>query len=152
MYVKITNGSVDTYPYSVAKLRLDNPNTSFPKSISDESLADWGVYPVNILDAPDYAESTQAITENTEPVLNSGVWELGWTISSKSSDEIAEYNSSKSKEVRALRDQLLAETDFYALSDVTMSSEMQVYRQLLRDLPTHSNWPNLSDSDWPSKP
>ena len=53
---------------------------------------------------------------------------------------------------RATRDMKLAETDFYALSDVTMSSEMTTYRQALRDLPTHENWPNLEDSDWPTKP
>ena len=53
---------------------------------------------------------------------------------------------------RTTRDIKLAETDFYALSDVTMSTEMQTYRQALRDLPTHSNWPYLEDSDWPTKP
>ena len=53
---------------------------------------------------------------------------------------------------RAIRDAKLAETDFYALSDVTMSSEMQSYRQSLRDITTHDNWPNLGDDDWPSKP
>ena len=53
---------------------------------------------------------------------------------------------------RATRDAKLAETDFYALSDVTMSSEMTTYRQALRDLPTHDNWPNLEDADWPTKP
>tara|TARA_Y100000004_G_scaffold24940_1_gene25102 strand:- start:2316 stop:2828 length:513 start_codon:yes stop_codon:yes gene_type:complete len=53
---------------------------------------------------------------------------------------------------RATRDAKLAETDFYALSDVTMSSEMQTYRQALRDITAHSNWPNLSDDDWPTKP
>ena len=53
---------------------------------------------------------------------------------------------------RATRDAKLAETDFYALSDVTMSSEMTTYRQALRDLPTHKNWPNLEDADWPTKP
>ena len=36
--------------------------------------------------------------------------------------------------LRAKRNKLLAETDFYALSDVTMSSEMEPYRQELRDL------------------
>jgi hypothetical protein len=53
---------------------------------------------------------------------------------------------------RATRDAKLAETDFYALSDVTMSSEMTTYRQALRDLPDHSNWPNLEEDDWPTKP
>jgi len=53
---------------------------------------------------------------------------------------------------RTTRDAKLAETDFYALSDVTMSSAMTTYRQALRDLPTHDNWPNLEDADWPTKP
>ena len=53
---------------------------------------------------------------------------------------------------RNTRASLLAETDFYALSDVTMTDAMTTYRQALRDLPSHSNWPNLEDSDWPTKP
>ena len=53
---------------------------------------------------------------------------------------------------RTKRNERLAETDFYALSDVVMLSDMTTYRQALRDLPTHKNWPNLSDSDWPTKP
>jgi len=38
------------------------------------------------------------------------------------------------QELRAERNSLLAETDFYALSDVTMSPEMETYRQELRDI------------------
>ena len=37
--------------------------------------------------------------------------------------------------LRVKRNDLLAETDFYALSDVTMSEDMTTYRQELRDLP-----------------
>ena len=36
--------------------------------------------------------------------------------------------------LRTERNMLLAETDFYALSDVTMSPEMETYRQELRDI------------------
>ena len=36
--------------------------------------------------------------------------------------------------LRAKRNALLAETDFYALSDVTMSEDMTTYRQNLRDI------------------
>ena len=53
---------------------------------------------------------------------------------------------------RATRDNLIAETDFYALSDVTMASAMATYRQALRDITSHANWPNLDDADWPTKP
>ena len=53
---------------------------------------------------------------------------------------------------RATRNIKLAETDWTAMSDVTMADAMKTYRQALRDLPTHSNWPNLGDDDWPTKP
>ena len=53
---------------------------------------------------------------------------------------------------RSTRDNKLAETDWTAMSDVTMSSAMTTYRKALRDLPTHSDWPNLADDDWPTKP
>ena len=53
---------------------------------------------------------------------------------------------------RSTRDSKLAETDWTAMSDVTMADNMKTYRQALRDLPTHSNWPNLADDDWPTKP
>ena len=53
---------------------------------------------------------------------------------------------------RATRDAKLAETDFYALTDVTLTAEMTTYRQALRDITTHANWPNLADDDWPTKP
>ena len=53
---------------------------------------------------------------------------------------------------RSTRDTKLADTDFYALSDVTMSDSMKTYRQALRDLPDHKNWPNLEEDDWPTKP
>lgn len=60
-------------------------------------------------------------------------------------------------ELRKQRNAKLAETDFYALSDVTMSSDMADYRQDLRDLPDGAT-PALDDSGnltgvtWPTKP
>jgi len=38
------------------------------------------------------------------------------------------------KQLRNKRNNLLAETDFYANSDVTMSDAMRTYRQALRDI------------------
>ena len=53
---------------------------------------------------------------------------------------------------RTKRDGLLADTDYFALTDVTMDAAMTTYRQALRDITTHANWPNLADADWPTKP
>lgn len=38
------------------------------------------------------------------------------------------------EDLRRKRNKLLAETDYLALSDVTMSSDMETYRQSLRDI------------------
>lgn len=53
---------------------------------------------------------------------------------------------------RTKRGRLITATDYFALSDVTMTDEMTTYRQALRDITTHENWPNLLDDDWPTKP
>lgn len=53
-------------------------------------------------------------------------------------------------ELRTKRNRLLAETDYLALSDVTLSTEMAEYRQALRDLPANTSDP--ANPVWPTKP
>jgi|TARA_R100000084_G_C4651587_1_gene150060 hypothetical protein len=56
-------------------------------------------------------------------------------------------------ELRNRRNTLLAETDFYALSDVTMSDEMKKYRQDLRDLPSGLDTvEKVANVTYPTKP
>ena len=56
-------------------------------------------------------------------------------------------------DLRSKRNRLLAETDFYALSDVTMSDDMKTYRQNLRDLPDGKDTVDKCDNvTWPTKP
>ena len=54
------------------------------------------------------------------------------------------------KELRQTRNRLIAETDYLALSDSTLSAEMATYRQALRDLPANTTDP--ANPDWPVKP
>jgi len=55
--------------------------------------------------------------------------------------------------LRYKRNSLLAETDFYALSDVTMSEDMKTYRQELRDLPDGKDTvEKCENATWPTKP
>ena len=55
--------------------------------------------------------------------------------------------------LRTKRNQLLAETDYYALSDVTMSDDMRDYRQSLRDFPAGKDTvAKCDDATWPTKP
>ena len=71
----------------------------------------------------------------------SGKWQR-WTLRDKTDAE-------KLSEVRTKRNDLLLETDYFALSDVTMSSDMTTYRQKLRDLPATVD---LTDIVYPTKP
>ena len=55
--------------------------------------------------------------------------------------------------LRSERDQKLTETDYLALDDVTLSNDMKIYRQALRDLPAQYNNSSVVGSiTWPSKP
>jgi len=152
MYVKITNGSVDTYPYLAGQLRRDNPNTSFPKKIPNETLAAWDVYPVTVADDPDYDALTHKVESATSPALVGDVWTITKSTVALSAEEIQAASDAKASAVRALRDEKLAETDYLALSDNTLSAEMTTYRQALRDITDHANFPYLDDADWPTKP
>ena len=53
-------------------------------------------------------------------------------------------------EVRRERNDLLASTDVWALSDRTMTAEQTAYRQALRDITDQDGFP--TDITWPTKP
>ena len=56
-------------------------------------------------------------------------------------------------DLRRKRDLFLAETDWYALTDVTMSEDMTTYRQALRDLPSGlSTVEEVEAVTFPTKP
>lgn len=52
--------------------------------------------------------------------------------------------------LREQRDRLLAKTDWWASSDLTMTTEQSNYRQALRDIT--NTYSNLDDVVWPTKP
>jgi len=143
MFVKTTNGNLSKFPYTLGELRRDNPQTSFPKTISDDTLASYGVYRVTDVAAPKVDSKTHRVVKSVQNV--DGEWTVTWTTQQLPEDRAAEN-------VRGHRNGLLRETDWTALSDVTMSAEMTTYRQALRDITDHANFPYLDDADWPTKP
>jgi|TARA_R100000005_G_C4844740_1_gene114277 hypothetical protein len=67
--------------------------------------------------------------------------------------KIAELEISEPlEELRKARNSKLAETDFYALGDVSLSDKMKTYRQELRDIT--KTFKSMSDKDFkfPDKP
>ena len=56
-------------------------------------------------------------------------------------------------ELRYKRDNLLKETDIFALSDLTMTDDMKTYRQALRDLPSGLDTvAKVEAKEFPEKP
>jgi len=57
---------------------------------------------------------------------------------------------------RIKRNQLLADSDWTQANDSPLTDEAKTawatHRTALRDLTAHENWPNLTDSDWPTEP
>jgi len=56
-------------------------------------------------------------------------------------------------DLRSKRNNLLAETDYLALSDQTLSAEMSTYRQSLRDITNGlTTVDDVNNVTWPTKP
>jgi hypothetical protein len=98
------------------------------------------------------------LKQTAELVFNSetGEWDSVITVEPLSGEELERYNAAtpptKAELNREYRVILLSLTDEYAISDRPLSDAMREYRQALRDITTHPNWPNLEESDWPVKP
>lgn len=102
-----------------------------------KALGYTGTYSVNDetdIDSIDWHGATTGMPTNAE-------------IQAKS-DEIAA--AIPLTQLRAARNAKLAETDWMANSDVTMSAEWTAYRQALRDIT--DTYSSLDDVVWPTKP
>lgn len=150
-YVKAENGKAVAYPYSIGQLRRDNPNTSFPKSIPDETLAAYGVHSVAVLDASPVDAATHRIVQDASPSLVNGQWQIGWSVVSLTADEIAEKANEAGNAVRSQRDRLLSSCDWTQVADAPVNkTAWAAYRQELRNLPKQAGFP--ANIVWPSEP
>jgi len=62
-------------------------------------------------------------------------------------------NDRAAAEIRKERDVKLTESDWTQVADAPVDkAAWATYRQALRDIPTHANFPNLTETDWPTKP
>jgi len=75
-------------------------------------------------------------------------WGVSWTTVSAKKAELDAAEPMKL--LRAERNRRIAETDWWASSDLTMSTERTAYRQTLRDITKSYN--SLDDVVWPTKP
>ena len=149
------------------QIRSDNPNMSLPKVWNSSTCDALGVDPVLVAPAPEPSGTHKVVVRNGAVQDADGNWVQAWveqemfteytdedgnvqTVEAQTTAYDAQIAAEQAAAGRKNRDDLLKETDFYALSDVTMSDEMQAYRQALRDVPAQSGFP--SSITWPEKP
>jgi hypothetical protein len=144
MHIKLNNGVPERY--SITQLRSDNPNTSFPATLTEEVLARRDIYSVTVLPSPSYDARTHMLKQSAPYQVN-GKWQIHHTVETL---PVAQAT----KNVKAERDRLLAETDWVVAkayeTQTPVPQEWAEYRQSLRDLPLQPNFPH--DVSWPSKP
>ena len=98
----------------------------------------------------------------TDGVMSARNWERAWTDKEKTDrgitwTETTTYvggsaSAEKLAELRQQRNNLLEETDYLALSDNTLSSDMKTYRQSLRDITKTYSSLDAEGFSWPTKP
>ena len=78
-------------------------------------------------------------------------WDVSGDTPSKDTDQLAaDILAGKWAAIRTQRDTLLAQSDWMASSDITMSDPWTAYRKALRDLPASKSDPD--DIVWPTAP
>jgi len=153
---------------SQGAIRKLNPNMSLPRVWNANVCDALGIDPVLAAPKPDTTGDYKTVVRNGVEQDAKGNWVYAWTerdmfadttedgVTTTKAEQEQEYqarlDAEAAESVRSTRDGKLAETDWYGLSDVIMSEEMATYRQALRDITDHANFPYLEEADWPTKP
>jgi len=159
-----SDGSLKTQ----GEIRQLNSNVSFPRVWDAGVCAELEIDPVLEAPKPEPSGAYKQVVRNGAVQDASDNWIQAWVeqdmfadttvdgvTTTKAEHETAyqaQLDATAAAAVRTKRDGLLAGTDWHGMSDVTMSSDMTTYRQALRDITTHSDFPNLANDDWPTAP
>jgi len=154
------------------EVRRMHSNTSLPRVWDANVCSALGIDPVLEAPKPEVTGYTQAIRNGATQDAN-GNWVQAWTVvdmfsdytddegnlvtkTDQENDYQARLNSEAAASVRTQRDAKLAESDWMVIksseTSVALSTEWATYRQALRDITTHANFPYLIETDWPTKP
>ena len=147
-------------------------NTFLPRTWTAATLAGLKLEPVFETPKPTAGQYQNAVRNGVEKDAN-GNWVWAWAVRDMFSDYTdedgvthtkaeqeaayqARLDAAAAKSVRSKRDSLLAETDWVVImhteKGTNIPAEMELYRQALRDISNHVNFPHLEEADWPVKP
>ena len=96
-YIKVTENVPELY--SIAQLKKDNPEVSFPRSLSKEMLESYGVYEFTYQDMPEFDPATEKAVYGDFQEID-GKWFLVYNVEPLTSEEISRVAISKKEERR----------------------------------------------------
>ena len=148
-YAKLdSNGALERYPYTLTDLRRDNPQTSFGRTISEDTASAFRCVPVTQVTPP--ADDHTKNFERSAQLVD-GAWQEQWIASDATSEQITQRTTLKANDVRTERNEKLAATDWTQLADQSsIAANWTAYRQSLRDVPSQSGFPFTVT--WPAEP
>jgi len=154
------------------EVRRMHSNTSLPRVWDANVCLALGIDPVLEAPKPEVTGYTQAVRDGVTQDAN-GNWVQAWIVvdmfndytddegvlvtkTDQENDYQARLNSEAAASVRTQRDAKLAESDWMVIKSaetgVALATEWAAYRQALRDITTHADFPNLEEADWPVAP
>lgn len=137
-YQRVERNALPTRPVIGQYTEEDAP---MPEMVGEDIIAGYWMIGYTAVDM--FADTTETDEDGNEVTTTKAEHEAAYqaTLDEKAGDS-----------VRKKRNELIAETDYFALTDVTMDAAMTTYRQALRDITDHENFPYLGEDDWPVKP
>jgi len=142
MYAKIKNNVVTHFPYSMADLYRDNPNTSFPTTLTTDTLLAFNVHKVIQTPVISVDSKTHRPIQSLQQI--DGVWTQQWV-----AQQLPE--SAAAGNVRGFRDAQLVKSDWTQVADAPVDkAAWATYRQALRDITQQAGFP--WDVQWPTTP
>ena len=147
------------------EVRRMHSNTSLPRVWDANVCTELGIDPVLAAPKPEPSAAYKQVGRNSAVQDANGNWVEAYVETDMFADTTedgvtttkaehetayqARLDADAAESVRTQRDAKLAETDWTGMSDVTMAVAMATYRQALRDITLHENFPHLQNSDWP---
>lgn len=154
------------------EVRRMHSNTSLPRVWDANVCSALGIDPVLEAPKPEVTGYTQAVRNGATQDAN-GNWVQAWSVvdmfqdytddegvTHTKADQEAAYqadlDAKAAESVRTQRDAKLAESDWMVIKSaetgIALAAEWATYRQALRDITTHANFPNLEEANWPVAP
>jgi len=125
----------------------------FVEALNDLGVSDYtfdGTEPQNETEFTSKFKIITGENDNGEAIISSDLsgLQVSWSDISAKMSEL--QTAEPMRLLREERNKLIAETDWWASSDLTMTAEQLAYRQALRDIT--NTYTSLDDVVWPVKP